>query len=1025
MTVSTARRAARAAGAPSHGADDVPARRGRPRISRPDQLALAFLVLLPVLLDVSPALAGHTLLPGDDLTQNYPLRLLAGDLIRSGHLPGWDPFIWSGTPLLAGWNAGALFPGTWLFAVLPGAAAWTANLVAVGVVSGTGTFLLLRRLRCGPVASVLGALSFTYTGFMSGQVVHIGLVQGTALMPWMLLAVDVLATPSVKGVLTTRHATLKGARELESPPAWRPTRREVRWTLLLGIAGALTVLAGDPRAVSSSAIAVGLYALACLWRSGRTAGASTSRAAGALALRVGGAAALGAALSAAQWLPGLTFLHASQRGVSAYTFFSGGSLTLTEIGTLLELPFALGGNGNFGLATYSGNYNLPEVTIGVGLVALVATFAQLPSALAALRPRRGSRGARRARDASVPASGHETHRRLGIWYLTGVAGVVLTLGSNSPLGHLLVHIPLYGGERLQNRNVVLVDLALVVLLAFFVDDLLAGRSTRAGPAAMGTSRSPSPDGAARSPAPGPNAGPLGTPTRRALALAPLVALVGLIALALLAPVTLENAIGVVIASPGMMRPLTPYLIASGVLGCALAALVATWRRSGRRTRHVLLAAFVVADVATYATNASYASAPAGALSSDGAGSASLRGLTGPNGRFAIYNPLYGGTGTAVYALGVTDLNVLRRIASVQGYGSIVQGAYQNATDTHTFEALDQSRLPGPTFDVLDLATLVTLPQYLDQPLPERSAIPLAGGDAVRASGDEVPARDAPARPPGASGPWAVAARSPASWFLAGVTRVSSVTVVLQPGHAASPLRLGVGLAAPGRRVRWSTARVTHGIATLRPARATTSDRVLVRSPHGVATVGAVVVGTRAPRARLLLDGELQGLIRPPHWQFAGTIGTLVAFTNTRARGAAWLEDAAAVSPDGPVAHAGTVSLSTTASTGAAVVHVTTPRAALLVRSETFARGWTARLTPVGGGWSRVEPVSRLGLVQATLVPAGRYVVTWRYAPASLVAGLVISAASAAATVVLLALCVERRRSRRGRVRHHAEQGASR
>jgi hypothetical protein len=63
--------------------------------------------VLPVLVYGIPALLGHPVLPGDDLTQNFPLRVLAGQEIRSGQLPLYDPYIWSGAPLLAGWNAGA------------------------------------------------------------------------------------------------------------------------------------------------------------------------------------------------------------------------------------------------------------------------------------------------------------------------------------------------------------------------------------------------------------------------------------------------------------------------------------------------------------------------------------------------------------------------------------------------------------------------------------------------------------------------------------------------------------------------------------------------------------------------------------------------------------------------------------------------------------------------------------------------------------------------------------------------------
>ena len=119
-------------------------------VARADKWAIALFIAIPVLMGVPPALAGRPLFPGsgtaDNLTQNYPLRVLAGELLRHGRLPLWDPYIWSGTPLLAGWNAGALYPGTWLFAILPAGAAWAINVAAVSVICGAGMHVFLRRL---------------------------------------------------------------------------------------------------------------------------------------------------------------------------------------------------------------------------------------------------------------------------------------------------------------------------------------------------------------------------------------------------------------------------------------------------------------------------------------------------------------------------------------------------------------------------------------------------------------------------------------------------------------------------------------------------------------------------------------------------------------------------------------------------------------------------------------------------------------------------------------------------------------
>ena len=45
------------------------------------------------------------------------------------------------------------------------------------------------------------------------------------------------------------------------------------------------------------------------------------------------------------------------------------------------MPYLIGGNGNFGMPSYAGQLNLPEVTYGVGILPLIALFALLPKLL--------------------------------------------------------------------------------------------------------------------------------------------------------------------------------------------------------------------------------------------------------------------------------------------------------------------------------------------------------------------------------------------------------------------------------------------------------------------------------------------------------------------------------------------------------------------------------------------------------------------------------------------------------------------
>lgn len=926
-------------------------------LDRGDRRAVAFLVALPILLYLPFSLAGHPVLPGDNLTQNFPLRVLAGEQLRAGHLPTWDPLVWSGTPLLAGWNGGSMFPATWLFAILPGVAAWTVAFVANPIVAALGAFVLLRQLGTRPAAATVGALAFTYTGFMNGQAVHIGLVQGTALMPWTLVALELLRRRVAAGDTVAR---------LAAPVA------------LLGAAAGLTVLAGDPRAVTTTGIVDLVYLLAVLLRT------ASGRARLAGSVLVGGL--IGGLLSAVQWLPGLRFVHGSQRGTTAYGFFGAGSLDLGHLASFLLVPYLFGGNGNFGLPTYAGTYNLPELTIGTGVLATVAFMAYLPTvALAAARrvaparrlagralptswaPRRAPHGgAGAARPASPTAS---AGRRLGVWYALAIVGALLTLGSTTPLGQVLVHIPLFGGERLQNRNAAMIDLAFVVLLAFLIDDLLERRE----------------------------AGLLHRWWAKALCLVPLAATAVLVLLGYADPAGMRAFDGVSPAQTWLFTSMTvdnlwQLAIVAGATALVLRPQAVSTRR-GRRA----LALLVVADLGLFLANASYAGAPNSLLSGSSAATATVARLTG-QGRVAVYDPLNESPVEGprfLQQLGAPDLNVLERLDSVQGYGSVVSSAYDQATSTHGYENLSVAGLSGRTFDTLDLQTLLTVPSAL--------ATVLAPGQGPPAPGSPVPGAATSAAAVGTpaavvGGPYRLAGHHSRTFLLPSPAPVRSVQLELAPpprGQGAPALR--VDLAAPSARSHGATLRVTalaavhglHAVATFAGRRPVLS--VIVRNDGArPVTLEAVVADAGQPAERLALDGPLQGVLRPTHWKYETTVGSLMAWRNLRAAGRAWLQPAGARAADPAQRAPGAVRTVTSSPAGSSTTVVSTSRPALLVRSEAYATGWTARLTPLGGGPTKAVTVRPLGVVQAVPVPPGRYEVTWRYAPASVLAGLLAS-----------------------------------
>ncbi len=234
----------------------------------------------------------------------------------------------------------------------------------------------------------------------------------------------------------------------------------LRWTAALAAAMGLIILAGEPRAIDDAAVLIGGYALWRVVRQGRGRGPA--------ALSIAAGLALGAGLGAVQWLPGLAAISTSQRGAATVALFNSGSLPHRWL-LLMLVPDLLGGSGSFGQPDFAAHYNLAEVTGYAGIAPLVAAAALLG----------------RLRLAELRGPGPGRLARLPewlVWHVMAAAGVVLALGGNTPLGRVLVHLPLFGDQRLQSRNILVADLALAVLLAYWADSPFGERSRQPGPA---------------------------------------------------------------------------------------------------------------------------------------------------------------------------------------------------------------------------------------------------------------------------------------------------------------------------------------------------------------------------------------------------------------------------------------------------------------------------------------------------------------------------------------------------------------
>lgn len=901
-------------------------------LGRGDAVALAVLVVLPVLAYGVPAALGHAVLAGDDASQNFPMRVLVGQQLAAGHLPLLDLRIWSGATELAGWNAGAAYPFTWLFAVLPATAAWAVNQMLVAWVAGMGLFAFLRANRLRAFPSALAALTFAYCGSMDAQMVHFGLVAGFSWVPVQLL-----------GLLELSRAETTGAR--------------CRWAALTAVGGAMTVLAGEPRAIDVAAAVSVPYGLWRLWRArGRRLEVTGW---------VVGAAAVGAALGMVQVLPGLHAVESSQRAALTYSLFTSGSFPLRWLLLLLE-PNLLGGSGSFGAPSFLANYNLTEVTAYVGILPWVAAFGLLGQ----LRRRR-----------PLPD--------WLIWEVVAALGIVLALGGNTPAWHLLIHVPLYNGQRLQSRNIMVTDLAVAVLLGFWVDSWLARR--------------PLVDGAQ----------PL---ARRERLLAALPAL-GAAAVAIVSMTWGAGFLvwlGVTRAMANQAGGLRPWFVPTLVLGLGFAALLLFGGRQPAARRRRLLGGLVVADIVCFAATSLFLlwpslgkHGPPAAVTGVSAAADPAPGPVVPvvdlhiPGRFGVYDPTLL-DGPAVHAAGAPDENLLVGGWSFQGYSSIVNGTYAAVTGSHGAEGAGQDQLSVPaladgTFDQVDAGALLTLPQYLVVDADQAPTL-LANGS--------------PMQPVAANGRRTVRPGTTGRWTFGEPVSLTAVDVPVSAVSRSAVVSLDA-VTASGSTVHLRTAVLPAAGGGRQPAPAT---MVTATVPRGVGAVGLVLTSTAAVSTGvpvvdtgagvvLEIDGALQGALTTRWWRYVTQDGPIAVYAATHPTPPLTVR---AVAGTGPLPAGTSVRRLAGPSMAPTRAAVDAPAGAVVVRGVADIPGWRAVYHPADGGPARTLAVRRSGLVQEVTVPPGDGVLDFAYRQPGLRDGALAAVAGLVAVVLLLALGWRRR-----------------
>lgn len=294
----------------------------------PALLLLALLLLLPFLF-FFPATSGLAVLGDQDaIFYFFPAYRLVADEFRSFNFPLWNPYVYSGMPLFAVWQAGVLDPVNWIF-LFTGVTGRTLSFVQQLSFSLTlvSTFLYARAIGMMRKSAVVAAIVYGFSGFLVARTLYPGLLHAAALTPLLLYCIE---------------RTSQLAKE----------RRVWTFVALGSLVFAWQIFAGHPQPVVYSGMLALSYAL-------------FRRSLHAVLVLIGGVC-----VGAIQWLPAWEVGRQSVRDAWTFEMFSQHSLNPISFLVSIIPYFHGGGRGIYAMPFWGEYWHHLESQSYLGVLAL-------------------------------------------------------------------------------------------------------------------------------------------------------------------------------------------------------------------------------------------------------------------------------------------------------------------------------------------------------------------------------------------------------------------------------------------------------------------------------------------------------------------------------------------------------------------------------------------------------------------------------------------------------------------------------
>ena len=161
------------------------------RRPRPSEVLPLFLIIVSVLAFFGQVLFSRDPLFGSDFALYFfPLKKLIRDHVLSfDTIPLWNPYQFSGTPLISNIQASMFYPLDFLFYMVPTEHAYGYTVILHFILASVFMYAFVRSLSVRTMGAVLSAVVFTYNGFLMAHLYggHLTLIHSYIWIPLIFL----------------------------------------------------------------------------------------------------------------------------------------------------------------------------------------------------------------------------------------------------------------------------------------------------------------------------------------------------------------------------------------------------------------------------------------------------------------------------------------------------------------------------------------------------------------------------------------------------------------------------------------------------------------------------------------------------------------------------------------------------------------------------------------------------------------------------------------------------------------------